>query len=180
MDIYNRFWHICLRLLDKDCRYILQSQAKTTNYLQLSIFNHNLRFLCKKVGLSQQRLADLLGLKRGKVAGYFYKTQAKSDFHQRLVDHFHIDLGKFLTMEMNDVNYEYFFRQELKPSEVKDPEAKYEKKIDAIDLLLKAKTEPNEVERNRMIDEVIGAYGKIISENVELKDKLMQSLNKKK
>ncbi|MEQ9402905.1 MAG: helix-turn-helix transcriptional regulator [Cyclobacteriaceae bacterium] len=144
----------------------------------MSIFNHNLRFLCEKTGLSQQKLADLLDVKRGKVAGYFYETQAKPDFHQKLINHFHIDLGKFLTLEMDDMNYESFFSPEIESTLVSEPSGNYQKKIDAISLLLKIKHEPDPEIRSRLLDEVIGAYGQLISENMELKDKLMESLNR--
>lgn len=180
MGIYQCFWHICLRLSDKYCRKKLQSQRKTTNYLQLSTFNHNLRFLCKKTGLSQQKLAEILGVKRGKVAGYFYETQAKPGFHQKLIDHFHIDLGKFLTVEMNQINYDTFFEEVGRSiSKVKEPKGVYQKKQDVIDLLLRAKNAENKKERDQLIEEAMGAFGKVISENSELKDKLVEALSQK-
>jgi transcriptional regulator with XRE-family HTH domain len=53
--------------------------------------------MCKKKGLRQQALADAFGMKRGKVAGYFYETQPKPDFYERLGEEFQLDIGKFLT-----------------------------------------------------------------------------------
>ena len=131
------------------------------------------------MGLSQQKLADLMDVKRGKVAGYFYKTQSKADFHQKLIDHFHIELGKFLTLEMNEINYESFFSTDFNTSAtINEPPGFYETKSDVIGLLLQAKNSPDKTERDQLIDRAIGASGKLISENSELKDKLMESLKK--
>jgi len=130
--------------------------------------------------MSQQKLADLMDVKRGKVAGYFYETQAKSDFHKRLIRHFHLDLGKFLTLEMNDENYESFFAtnsDEL--TTIQEPEEEYRKTINAIDLLLRAKQTDDKTERDQLIDQAISVYGQLISESSQLKDQLMKALQQK-
>ncbi len=130
--------------------------------------------------MSQQKLADLMGVKRGKVAGYFYETQAKSDFHTKLVDHFHLDLGKFLTLEMNEMNYESFFTTISDDvSTINEPKENYGKRANAIDLLLRAKQTKGKDERDQLIDEAISVYGKLISENSQLKDQLMEALREK-
>ncbi len=132
------------------------------------------------MGLSQQKLADLMGVKRGKVAGYFYETQAKADFHTKLIDHFHLDLGKFLTLEMNDMNYESFFSTaSTEVSTIHEPEAEYGNSANAIELLLRAKQAETKIERDRLIDQAIGVYGTLISENSKLKDQLMEALKEK-
>ena len=132
------------------------------------------------MGMSQQKLADLMGIKRGKVAGYFYNTQAKSDFHGQLMNHFHIDLGRFLTIEMDEENYESFFStssDEL--TTIHEPEEEYKKTVNAIDLLLKAKQTNDKDERNQLIDQAISVYGQLISESSQLKDQLMEALQGK-
>lgn len=114
------------------------------------------------------------------MAGYFYETQAKPGFHQKLIDHFHLDLGKFLTVEMNAINYDTFFTEFNNSSNrVKDPKGIYKKKQDVIDLLLRAKNSEDKQERDQLIDQAIGAFGKVISENSELKDKLVEALSQK-
>ena len=129
------------------------------------------------MGMSQQHLADLMGVKRGKVAGYFYKTQAKSDFHNELVKHFHLDLGKFLTLEMDNDNYETFFSTEsVGVDEIQEPEEEYGHRANAIDLLLRAKLTEDKEERDQLIDQAISTYGNLISENSQLKDQLMKIL----
>ncbi len=131
------------------------------------------------MGLSQQRLADHLGLKRGKVSGYFYKTQAKPGFHKILRDEFNLDIGRFLTIEMDETNYATFFVEKNDNlTTVSDPPGVY-RRSDAIDFLLKAKSAENEVERNHLIDEAIIAFGELIDENSRLKDELVESLKKK-
>ena len=130
------------------------------------------------MGLSQQKLADMLDVSRGKVAGYFYETQAKTDFNQKLSEKFHLDLGKFLTVEMEDDNYMSFFTTTHEDSKlVMEPESSY-RKSDAIDLLLKAKKASTKDEQERLIEEAIVIYGKIMDENSRLKDELMEVLKK--
>ncbi|MEP1095369.1 MAG: hypothetical protein ABJG78_09685 [Cyclobacteriaceae bacterium] len=130
--------------------------------------------------MSQQKLADLMDVKRGKVAGYFYETQAKADFHKRLISHFHLDLGRFLTLEMDDENYESFFStisDEI--TTIHEPEEEYKKTVNAIDLLLRAKQSEDKLERDQLIDQAISVYGQLISESSQLKDQLMKALQQK-
>lgn len=126
------------------------------------------------MGLSQQRLADLLDFKRGKVAGYFYETQAKPDFHQKLSEHFNLNLGQFLTLEMNDLNFETFFNSS---QSVNEPAETYGK-TGAIELLQKAKGAETEEARNRLIDEAILIFERLTDKNSELKDELIEALKK--
>lgn len=134
--------------------------------------------MCKQMGLSQQKLADLLDVGRGKVAGYFYETQAKPDFHDKLREKFHLDLGKFLTIQMNDFNYNSFFDNYDQGDLVSEPKSTYSKS-DIINLLLKAKKSSSTEERNQLIDEAIVLYGKIMDENSQLKDELVDSLRRR-
>ena len=134
--------------------------------------------MCKKMGLSQQRLADLMEIKRGKVAGYFYKTQAKPPFHQKLSEHFNLNLGKFLTLEMNDINFETFFNS-AGSLLVSEPEGYYGK-TGAIELLQKAKEADSKEVRDKLIDEAIVLYEQIKDRNSELKDELISTLKKVK
>ncbi|WP_436515210.1 hypothetical protein [Ekhidna sp. To15] len=132
--------------------------------------------MCKKMGLSQQRLADLMDIKRGKVAGYFYETQAKSTFHQKLSEQFNLNLGKFLTLEMNDLNFETFFDSSTSAM-VNEPAQTYGKS-GAIELLQKAKNADSDEQRNKFIDEAIILYERLFDRNSELKDELIAVLKK--
>ena len=126
--------------------------------------------MCKKMGLSQQRLADLMETKRGKVAGYFYETQPKRDFHEQLSDYFNLNLGRFLTIEMNEANYESFFLDEERAQTVAEGSGEYQKKSDLIDLLIKAKNAEDQAEVSRLVDEAIKLYGKVLDENSQLRE----------
>lgn len=132
--------------------------------------------MCKKMGLSQQRLADLMNIKRGKVAGYFYETQAKPAFHQKLSEQFNLNLGQFLTREMNDLNFETFFNSPGSAI-VNEPEPAYGKS-GAIELLQKAKNADSDELRNKLIDEAIVLYEHLFDRNSELKDELIEALKK--
>ncbi|MEO9485770.1 MAG: hypothetical protein ABJG47_20100 [Ekhidna sp.] len=128
------------------------------------------------MGLSQQRLADLIGSKRGKVAGYFYETQAKPAFHQKLSEQFNLNVGKFLTREMNDLNFETFFNS-VGATIANEPEEAYGK-AGAIKLLQKAKDAENEEKRNKLIDEAMVLFERLANKNSELKDELIKALKK--
>ncbi len=143
----------------------------------MSIFNDNLRFMCKKMGLSQQKLADQLDVPRGRVAGYFYQTQAKPDFQQKLSDQFHLDLGRFLTVEMDELNYPSFFLTNTFAL-AKEPRTFYGKS-GIIDVLVAAKHSDDKLERDKLIDEAIIQSGRLIEENSQLKDQLVEAIKKR-
>ncbi len=127
------------------------------------------------MGLSQQKFADLLGEKRGKVAGYFYETQSKPNFHHKLAEQFHLDLGKFLTLEMNEVNYESFFTTKNDQiTTVQEPDEDYGKRMNAIDLLLKAKRTEDKTTRDKLIDEALSAYMKALDRNDTLREEILK------
>lgn len=123
------------------------------------------------MGLSQQGLADLMEIKRGKVAGYFYETQAKPDFYERLGEKFQLNIGKFLTIEMNDHNYDSFFLDRNSDIQlVEESQGEYQTKSRVFDLLIRVKNTEDEQERNRLLDEIVKLYGKVLDENSRLKD----------
>ncbi len=128
------------------------------------------------MGLSQQRLADLMDMKRGRVAGYFYETQAKPAFHQKLSEQFNLNLGKFLTLEMNDLNFETFFNASTLMSSA-EPEGQYGIS-GPIELLQKAKSAETDEERAQLIDEAIIECERLMEKNSQLKDQLIEALQK--
>ena len=124
------------------------------------------------MGLSQQKLADMMGIKRGKVAGYFYETQARPDFYEKLGELFQLNVGRFLTIEMTDENYASFFDSDGQESTnmVAESSGDYQTKSTLIDLLMQVKETENKEEKNRLLDEAIRLYGKVLDENSRLKD----------
>jgi len=110
-----------------------------------------------------------MGAKRGKVAGYFYDTTPKIEFQNRFALKFNIDLGKFLTIEMDEDNYpDFFVKKDI--NMVSEGEGTYNKKSELIDLLIQIKTTENKSEVSRLVDDAIRIYGKVIDENSRLKD----------
>ncbi len=127
--------------------------------------------MCKKMGLSQQGLADLMEIKRGKVAGYFYETQARPDFYNKLGEKFGLNIGRFLTIEMNDENYTSFFEKDSTIiGSVAEEKVIYQRNSTVLDLLIQVKNCDDSRKRDEILDEVIKLYGKIIDENSSLKD----------
>lgn len=124
------------------------------------------------MGLSQQKLADMMGIKRGKVAGYFYETQARPEFYEKLGELFQLNIGRFLTVEMKDHNYDSFFEKENENlvDLVAESRGDYQTKSGLIDLLVKVKNTKDREEVNKLLDEAIQLYGKVLDENSRLKD----------
>lgn len=124
------------------------------------------------MGLSQQKLADMIGIKRGKVAGYFYETQAKPDFYEKLGELFQLNIGRFLTIEMTEENYDSFFETEYEQSLnlVADAKGDYHTKASLIDLLMQIKNTEDKEEKDQLIDLAIKIYGRVLEENSRLKD----------
>lgn len=119
-------------------------------------------------GLSQQKFADKMGVKRGKVAGYFYHSIPKLDFQKEFEEKFNVNLGLFLTERMNNDNYQSFFKTKLKEFTTENAVVdtnKYVNKSNVIDMLILVKNELDSLERSKLIDEVIKSYGKVLEEN---------------
>ena len=111
-----------------------------------------------------------MGVKRGKVAGYFYQTTPKAEFQNRFASKFHLDLGMFLSIEMHEDNYHSFFVDKINVDHVAEDSEVYNTKSLLIDLLIQAKKTEDQQEMNRLIDEAIRLYGKVLDENDRLKD----------
>lgn len=123
------------------------------------------------MGLSQQALADLMDIKRGKVAGYFYETQARPDFYDKLGEKFGLNIGRFLTLEMNDESYASFFEEDLTVvGSVAEEKGIYQRNSKVLDLLIQVKNCDDPKKRDEILDEVIKLYGKVMDENSSLKD----------
>lgn len=131
-----------------------------------------MRFLLKKLDLSQQKFADRLGEKRGRIAAYLEKANAPDEFKSKLSEEFDIDLGKFLMIVMNDDNYLSFMTTNT--DLVSEPSATYAKKADAIELIMKVKEESDPEERDRLIDKCVKVIAKMMEENGFLKDEINQ------
>lgn len=114
----------------------------------------------------------MLDMKRGKVSGYFYKTQARPDFYNKLGEKFGLNMGKFLTLEMNDDNYDSFFGiADEEINYVAEGTESYGKKSDLIEILMQVKQSDDKEEINQLLDEAIRLYGKVLDENSLLKDR---------
>ena len=72
-------------------------------------FNHNIKFLRLRKGLSQRELGELLGVNRGNIATYEKESNAPDRVKQAIAEQFGLDLSKLITDEMNDENYLSFF-----------------------------------------------------------------------
>lgn len=131
-----------------------------------------MRFLAEKEDLSQQKMADILGIKRGRIAGLFYETQPKEDIQLLLVEKFDIDRGKFLTIEMNHDNYSSFFTTS-QSGIVEEPRVGY-RKSDVFSLLSELKEADSKEELSRIVDQIVSIYGKVLEENGLLREEITQ------
>lgn len=135
-------------------------------------FNHNVRYLRIKIGLSQSKFANLIGVNRGNISTYESGANASDEIKKAIADHFNLDLSKLLTIRINDNNYESFLRSEKSPNDfVSEPSESY-KKTDIIDLLISAIDETDESRRVKMIQQSIKLYGRVLEENGLLKSEI--------
>ena len=90
-------------------------------------FNHNIRFLRKKKGLSQREFGEKLGVNRGNIATYEKESNAPDSVKQALAEEFGVNLSKLLTDEMNEDNYSSFFipSQESNAYQASEPAMEY-------------------------------------------------------
>jgi transcriptional regulator with XRE-family HTH domain len=144
--------------------------------------------MCKKMGLGQQALADAFDMKRGKVAGYFYETQPKPEFFEKLREKFDLDIGKFLSEEMGDANYSAFFVSgEDQENSQFDSSIGQKKKPNTLDILMELKRSSEKEDRDELIDHLILIHGRTLDEinhlkdnNSRLKDQLIEMMSKQK
>lgn len=136
------------------------------------VFNHNLRFLLKKHDLSQQKLADRLKVKRGRIAAYVEGSQPKDDFKKKIADFFDVELSRFLTVEMTDDNYRSFLTAKNEVVNVNIASSNYQNKTDILELLMSLKGENDPAERSRLVDECVTAIGKMMERENKLKDEI--------
>ena len=122
------------------------------------------------MGLTQEGLAKRMGFKRGRIAGYFYKTQAKQEFHDCLAEEFDLNVGRFLTVVMTHENYDSFFISTDTSPKAAEEQGYYTIKSDLINLLIQAKSEEEKSKKELLIDRALLLYGKILDENSRLKD----------
>jgi|GEM_PF-5361894 len=146
----------------------------------MGVFNHNMRFLRNRLKLSQQKMADALGEKRGKLAAYEENAHARPEFYEKLVVNYSINMQKFLFIEMNDDNYSSFFttnQDDESTSLVMEPEASYQKK-DMAWLLNQVRNENDKATRAQLVDSLNIMIGKLEDEKNEVQTDLMNLLKK--
>lgn len=139
----------------------------------MSAFNHNIKFIRQKEGLSQQKMGELLGATRGKIASYEESVNASDELKIKLAELFHLSLSKLLTTKMSNDNYLSFKEDDsrknhqiAKSSKSRTPidHPEYIRKSDIIDMLMDVKTEKDDEKRNQQIDNIIKNYGKVLEE----------------
>lgn len=127
--------------------------------------------------LSQEKMADILVIKRGRLTAYEDKSNGSPEFYQVLASTFNLDLNKFLTLEMNDRNYDSFFLQGH-PT-VNEDEGEYLSKSTIVDLIQKIKYEQNPDAKNLLADQAISLVAKLFDENNKLYQQLLKEKNRK-
>lgn len=144
----------------------------------MSVFNDNIRFLRKKLRFSQQRLADDLGEKRGKIAAYEDNTDARPEFYKKIADHYQIDLHRFLTIKMTEETYSSFFKTSTEGSFFSEPRGEYASKSEIINRIQELKKENDQDIRSNLSDEITSMVVRLIEENGMLRKEILE-LHKK-
>ncbi len=142
----------------------------------LGVFNSNIRFLRKKLGLSQQKLAEELGEKRGKIAAYEEAADARPDFYKKLIEKYRIDLHLFLTEEMTEDSYLSFFLSEDSGMKVSEPSGEYLSKSEMISYVQRLKNEPDPEIRLQLADRITTMIVNLIEENGNLHKEMLEMI----
>lgn len=143
----------------------------------MSVFNQNMRFMRLKLGLSQEKFAQSLGIKRGRLAPYEDKSSGDPEFYRILVEKHDINLHKFLIVEMNDDNFSSFFTSEDQ-NVVREDAAEYLNKSQIIDIIQLLKSETDIDERNRLADKAISLIARLMDENSQLHKEILDLVKK--
>lgn len=143
----------------------------------MAIINDNIRFVRIKNGLSQQKLADKLGVNRGNIDSYERTTKPKPEVLASFANAFGIDLQMLIAQPMNDYNYSEFMAGNSRGiSLAEDPVIDYEKsgyrKSVFFQLMQKVKAEQDYNDRSRLVDEAMALVSQLEDENRELVEEL--------
>ena len=141
----------------------------------MSVFNSNIRFLRKKLRLSQQKFADDLGEKRGKIAAYEESADARPEFYKKLIDLYQINLHRFLIDKMTEETFDSFFIKN-ESGVFREPVGEYFNKSEVINKIQELKKEDNTEKRGILSDEVISMVVRLIEENGNLHRELLESI----
>ncbi|MFY0599898.1 MAG: helix-turn-helix transcriptional regulator [Cyclobacteriaceae bacterium] len=135
-----------------------------------------------KLGLSQEKFAQNLGIKRGRLTPYEDKSSGDPDFYRIIVAKYNIDLHKFLMDEMNDDNYSSFFttRPEATIDIAEEESGTYFNKSKIIDLIQQIKNESDPETRAALSDTAISLVAKLMEENNELRKEVLDIVLEKK
>ena len=141
----------------------------------MSVFNSNIRFLRKKLRLSQQKFADDLGEKRGKIAAYEESADVRPEFYKKLIDLYQINLHRFLIDKMTEETFDSFFIKN-ESGVFREPVGEYFNKSEVINKIQELKKEDNTEKRGILSDEVISMVVRLIEENGNLHRELLESI----
>lgn len=146
----------------------------------MGVFNRNMRFMRLKMGLSQEKFAQTLGVKRGRLAPYEEKSSGDPDFYKIIVDKHNIDLHKFLIDEMNDDNFLSFFTTKEEIQKVEEERGQYFDKSKIIDLIQQIKNENDTDTRNHLSDIAVSLVAKLMEENNQLRKEILDLVKQQK
>ena len=131
--------------------------------------------LRKKLRLSQQKFADDLGEKRGKIAAYEESADVRPEFYKKLIDLYQINLHRFLIDKMTEETFDSFFIKN-ESGVFREPVGEYFNKSEVINKIQELKKEDNTEKRGILSDEVISMVVRLIEENGNLHRELLESI----
>lgn len=142
----------------------------------MGVFNSNIRFLRKRLRLSQQKLAEDLGEKRGKIAAYEESADARPEFYKKLVDRYRIDLHRFLTEEMTHDSYHSFFLSDISGMKASEPTGGYLSRSEIIGYIQELKNESDPEARSQLADKITTMTVHLIEENGNLHKEILEMI----
>ncbi len=145
-------------------------------------FSKNLIFLRSISNLSQQALADLIGVNRGNIDSYERGSHPKPEIMLKIANYFGIELQTIIAVELDSDKYSSLMKSESiegsdsqenpKTSNLDCPFAKAK----FMSLMIRIKQEPDEQVRSQLVDEALLLVSKLEDETNSLKSEVFKYL----
>ena len=149
-----------------------------------NFFGKNLVFLRSISNLSQQGLADAVGLNRGNIDSYERGSQPKPELMLRIANYFCIELQTLIAVELDSSNYLKHIKSDSIPvfdgKEDAGPASQKSTFIKSqfLELMSDVKVEKDETNRAKLVEEAILMVCRLEDEANHLKTELLGILRR--
>lgn len=125
------------------------------------------------LGLSQQKFADQLGIKKGRLSAYEDNSNPSDDFKIRITSNYHLKFEKFITEKMSKTNFWVFFTSKAEIEQNEDSLSPKEESVILANRLFQILSELKELNTDQKLE-------LLIDEALKLQDPLNTQIEKLK